>query len=74
MGEIMGETEGLVTESSLSSGEYINDLVMPSLGDFGSNLNVNLEGDYGLLVGVFKKFSEMFPETELLGAGEVEGR
>jgi hypothetical protein len=74
MGEILGETEGLVTESSLSSGEYINDLVMPTLSDFGSNLNVNLEGDYTLLVEVFKKFSEMFPETELLNALEIELR
>lgn len=72
--QIEGETEGLVSESSLSSGEYINDLVMPTLSDFGSDLNVNLEGDYGLLVGVFKGFSEMFPETELLNATEVEAR
>lgn len=35
MGEILAETEGLVTESSLSSGEYINDLVIPTLSGLG---------------------------------------
>lgn len=35
---------------------------------------MNLEGEYNLLVEVFKKFSEMFPETELLNAHEIEIR
>lgn len=56
----------------MSSGEYINDLILPTLSDFGSNINVNLEGDYKLLVDIFKRFTDMFPETELLNAVEIE--
>merc|ERR1712151_606334 len=72
--ELSGEVDGLVTEESLSSGEYISDLILPTLSDFGSNINVNLEGDYSLLVSVFKRFSKMFPETELVNAVDIENR
>lgn len=72
--ELNGEVDGLVTEESLSSGEYISDLILPTLSDFGSNINVNLEGDYSLLVTVFRRFTKMFPETELVNAVDIETR
>lgn len=69
-----GELDGIVSQDSLSSGEYISDMVLPTLSDFGSNINVNLEGDYKLLVSVFKRFSRMFPETQLVNATDIETR
>ena len=72
--EITGELVGLVDENSQSSGEYINDIALPWLGSLGSTLNANLEGDYQLLIGVFKRFSQKFPEEKDLTAKEIEER
>lgn len=72
--EISGETLTQIDKDSFSSGEYINGLALPWLVDLGTNINVNLEGDYKYLIRLFKRFSNIFPETELLNALDVEKR